>query len=373
MMEAKGVFCMSQQIKETYKVAPFLVFFLVASAQIGVGILGFERILVKEAGYDGWVGIVTGGAMVNLSIFLMYRLLKEGRGNLVYIHQNLFGKWIGNGFNLLLSAHFLNSAYTVLRTYIEVLQVWMFPSMPSWFPALFFLLLAYYIISSGFQVITGVCYFGVILPFWLFITLVYPMEYAHFDNLLPMFSHSVKELWGATASITLSYIGYETLLIYYPFIQQPEKSHKYAQLGALFTSFVYLAICLVSFVFFSEKQLLVSIWPYLTMSKVLEFSFLQRFEYVQISFWLFVIMPNIVLFFWSASRIVRDVAKMKQRFPLIGMMLLFFVYAYYIDDRAEVNFINEWNGKIGFYFIYVYIPLLYVVQRTVNVVRSRKQ
>ena len=44
---------MGQQVKEKYKAAPFLVFFLVTGAQVGVGILGFERILVKAAGYDG--------------------------------------------------------------------------------------------------------------------------------------------------------------------------------------------------------------------------------------------------------------------------------------------------------------------------------
>lgn len=364
---------MSQQVKETYKVAPSLVFFLVTSAQVGVGILGFERILAKTAGYDGWMAVIVGGAMVNISIFIMYKLLKEGRGNLVYIHQTLFGKWIGNGLNLILALHFSDSAYTVLRAYIEVIQVWMFPSLPSWFPALFFLFLAYYIISSGFQVVTGICYFGVILPLWLFLTLIYPLKYAHFDNLLPMFTHSVKELWEATVSMSLSYIGYETLLIYYPFIQKPEKSHKYAQFGALFTTFLYLVVCFVSFAFFSEKQLFVSVWPHLMMTKVVEFTFLQRFEYVQISFWLFVVMPNIVLFFWAASRIVRDVAKIQQRIPLMAMLLLFFVYAYYIDDRAEIDKANTWNGRFGFYFIYVYIPFLYVAQKIVKKVRSRNQ
>lgn len=364
---------MSQQVKEAYKVAPSLAFFLVTSAQVGVGILGFERILVKEAGYDGWIGIIAGGVMVNLSIFIMYKLLKEGRGNLVYIHQTLFGKWIGNSLSLVLALYFWNSAYTVLRTYIEVIQVWMFPGLPTWFPALFFLFLVYYIISSGFQVVTGICYFGVILPLWLFIMLVYPLEYAHFDNLLPTFNHSVKELWNATTSMTLSYIGYETLLIYYPFIQKPETSHKYAQFGAVFTTFLYLAACLVSFVFFSEKQILVSVWPHLAMTKVLEFSFLQRFEYIEISVWLLVVMPNIVLFFWTASRMVRDVVKIPQRFPLLVMLLLFFVYAYYINDRAEINIINTFHGKFGFYFIYVYIPFLYVIQMIVKKVRSRNQ
>ena len=72
-----------------------------------------------------------------------YKLLKEGQGNLVYIHHTLLGKWIGNGLNLVLSLHFLKSAYTVLRTYIEVIQVWMFPSIPAWFPAAFFIYVYY--------------------------------------------------------------------------------------------------------------------------------------------------------------------------------------------------------------------------------------
>ena len=49
--------------------------------------------------------------------------------DLVAIHKDLFGKWVGNAFNILFILYFIMISIILIRTYLEVIQVWMFPGV----------------------------------------------------------------------------------------------------------------------------------------------------------------------------------------------------------------------------------------------------
>jgi hypothetical protein len=59
-------------------------------------------------------------------------LLTIANNDIIYIHQFCFGKWIGGLLNVFIIIYFLVVALIVLRVYIEVVQVWMFPLMKTW-------------------------------------------------------------------------------------------------------------------------------------------------------------------------------------------------------------------------------------------------
>ena len=77
---------------------------------------------------------------------------------------------------------------------------------------------------------------------------------SHWDNLLPMFSHSFTDILKAAQLSIYSMTGFEIFLMVYPFVKEPEKSHKFAQYGALFSNFLYLFSTILAFTFFSENN-----------------------------------------------------------------------------------------------------------------------
>mgnify|MGYP003498104754 FL=1 len=139
---------MPTAIKERFLVSPFLVFFLVHSIQIGIGVLGFQRYIAKSAGYDAWIAVLAFGFIVNLLIWMIYSIMKKGKGDITVIHRDLFGKWIGGLFSLFFVVYLLFFSITVLRTFIEVIQVWMFPEIKVWSFSLVFFFLSYYVFSG---------------------------------------------------------------------------------------------------------------------------------------------------------------------------------------------------------------------------------
>ena len=45
---------------KTHTVSPYFTFLLLHSLQIGVGVLGYQRIISQFAGYDAWISLIIG-------------------------------------------------------------------------------------------------------------------------------------------------------------------------------------------------------------------------------------------------------------------------------------------------------------------------
>lgn len=84
-----------QPVPENRKISPSLVFFAISSVQIGVGALGFQRIIAKTAGYDAWISVIIAGLATNMIMWIMYKIVELGKEDLGENHRYVFGKWIG--------------------------------------------------------------------------------------------------------------------------------------------------------------------------------------------------------------------------------------------------------------------------------------
>ncbi|WP_273835589.1 GerAB/ArcD/ProY family transporter [Guptibacillus sedimenti] len=350
------------EVKDQYKVSPFLVFYLVHSVQVGVGVMGFQRISTKYAGNDAWISVLAAGLSLNLIIFLIYKIMMKEKGDLISLHHNLFGKWIGGLLSLIAIAYFIAMGITVLRTYIEVVQVWMFPDLNKWIFGTVFLLLVYYCLSGGFRVVAGISFFGVVIPFYLVLTMIFPLFYGHFRDLLPIFNHSLMELYEGVKGASLSYLGFTTLFMYLPFIKEPEKSHRWAQGGHLLTVFIYTTVMITTIAFFSPEQLQKTIWATLTTWKIAEMPFVQRFEYIGIASWALVILPNLCITIWAAGRGIRRLSRVSQQNATIPILVLILISSSLFARRESIDLLNQYTSKVGFYFVYIYVPFVFVFQ-----------
>lgn len=351
---------MKTAIKDQFLVSPFLVFFLVHGMQYGVGPLSFQRDIAKYVGHDAWIPILLSGIIVNLLIWMMYMMLNKDKGDLMTIHQRTFGKWLGNLLTLLLILYVLAESVTVLRSYIEIVQVWMFPLLKTWPFALVLLFSVYYVVSGGFRTVTGVCFLAVVLPAYLIFTFFVPIQFSDFRNLLPVFDHSYIDIAKSIKGAVLAFSGFEYVLFYYPFIKQPESSQKWAHLGNLFTTCLYLLIMIVTLGFFDQEYLQKVIWPTLMMWKIIKLPFVERFEIIGVTSWAVVMLPIICLMFWSASRGIKEMFKLKQRTVLVVLLLLCLIVSCLLIDRETIQQYNTFVGEIGFWILFGYIPFLFI-------------
>lgn len=342
-----------------FTVSPYFTFFLIHSLQIGVGILGFQRIIIKHAGYDAWISIIIMGVITHFVLFCMLKMLEKDN-DLINIHTTCFGKWLGNAFTIFFMLYYGLSCLTIFRTYIEVVQVWIFPTIKLWQVGLIILFVVYYTLSGGFRSIAGMCFWGVILSLFILAFFVFPLKYAHFRNILPVFTHSFSDIMLSTKQASLEFLGFEALLMFYPLIEKGKSVKRWAHFSIFFTTFLYVFVALLSFVYFSEGLLQHTVWGTLTMFKIIKIPFIQRFEYVIIFLWFLIILPNLCLTIWASCQAARRSFQLpfKVAFPIF--ISIIYISSLFFMNRESINILNTYTSKFGLYLIYVYIPVLFV-------------
>ncbi|WP_174616253.1 GerAB/ArcD/ProY family transporter [Virgibacillus ihumii] len=349
-------------IKAKDTVSSLMVFFLVSASQIGVGVLGFQSVIVKYAGHDAWISVLVAGAGISVIIMIMYAMLNHDEmGDIISIHSFTLGKWVGGALSSIFSIYLLLLAIVVTRTYLEIIQVWMFPHLSIWAMLLLLLPLFFYIIVGEFRIVVGVCFFGIVYPSLLILTMFFPLQYSRMSNIMPFFDHSIIEVVQSSSLAMLSFMGFATVLVFYPFVQNAPKSQKIAQYGNLCTTLAYTIICVVSFVYYNQQELKETIWPTLGLWKIVELPILARFEYFGIATLFFSILPNIVLYTWASGRILSRQFNFAQRKITYVLLIVIFIVCILFDNRMEINLLNSISGKIGSYFLFIYIPILFLL------------
>ncbi|MGV3466706.1 MAG: GerAB/ArcD/ProY family transporter [Heyndrickxia sp.] len=347
-------------IPEHRKFSPYFVFFIISSMQIGIGMFGYQRIIAKVAGQDSWLSVIFAGITTNILMWIMYKLLEESNGDLTDIHLSVFGKWVGKIFDVLFILYFSLYVVTVLRTYIEIIQVCMFPDLSTFWFGLLYLLLCIYIIYGGLRTVIGIAFFSFFLPSYVIIFFGYAIHFANFGHFFPVFNHSAKEILEASQNMSLSSIGYETILIFYPYIKNPEKSKKWAQLSLVYTTLIYLFICLVTIGFYPLGYLSKNIWGTLTIFKIVHFPIVERAEYIGIANCCLLVLPNVTISLWCASRILKRALKVKMKYGSIVLGLLTLISSVPLRDRFSIDLLNSITANFGFLINYIYVPILFL-------------
>ncbi|CAM3162577.1 GerAB/ArcD/ProY family transporter [Filibacter tadaridae] len=364
----------SIQLSQKSTINAFLLFFIIHTAQIGVGIHGFQRIIYQDAKHDAWISVLLAGIATHIIAFIMIKTLEMYSSNDLYgIHQDVFGKWIGNFFNIIYILYCSAAFFSVLRNYIEVVQTWVFPNVNTWFLAATLLLIVMYTFTGGLRVIVGVSFFSLILSIWLLPMLVYPLKFMEPRSLLPILEADMSGILKGVQSMTFTIIGFEVLNVIYPFIKDKNNVRKYVHLGLLATTFIYVSVMLVSITYFSGDLLTKTIWATLSLFSIIKLPFVERFEYIAVCFWMLIILPNLCLYVWAAYRgTIRLVNVNATKFVWI-FSLSIFIASLVVKNRTQINMVNNYFGQVAFYVIFVYPIFLYVVAVVKRKFKSHKE
>ncbi|KPC98007.1 Spore germination protein [Geobacillus sp. BCO2] len=119
---------MKQAIQERFLISRFLCFLSFMLHKLGRG-TQFSASSDERGGAGCWMAVLMAGLAAHVLIWLMYRLLSHSPsgGDLVSLHEQYFGRWIGGVLSFGLLLYYALAALTVLQAYIEIIKVWVFP------------------------------------------------------------------------------------------------------------------------------------------------------------------------------------------------------------------------------------------------------
>ncbi|WP_158587496.1 GerAB/ArcD/ProY family transporter [Neobacillus notoginsengisoli] len=349
-------------VQERYKVSPYLLFFLLQSSQVGTGILNFQTKIATGAGQDAWVSVLFVGLSLQVLLFMGLIVIKNSSGeNLASFHIDVFGKFIGKTLNVGLVFYFLLTSFLSLYNYVDLLQTFGFERIPAWELTFGICLVLYYIVLGGFRVVTGVAFWGVVLPLVFIPPFLITLQYLELENIMPFFNHGVKDYVISGKESIFMFMGFECVFIYYPFIKKGDKTAKWAHLGLLATTLLYFVLTILTFLYYTQGKLLRSQWATLTMIKVISFTIVESFEFIFIFVFFIVIVSSGCILLWSATRTLKISFNFKPSWSLFGILLAFFLLNIGLENIMYGRKLNGISSYIGLFFLYFYIPFLFIV------------
>jgi spore germination protein AB len=337
----------------------FFIMFVIHVAQTGVGIAGLPRVVFIATGQDAWISVLLAGVLLSICMVIIVLLLKNYESaDLFGIHKDLFGKWIGGFLSIIYMGYLFVVAYLVIMHYTEMVQAWIFPQMPTWLLTGLLIFLTVYAVLGGVRIIVGVCFMTFILTAWLIFIIAAPLKYMDYTHFFPIWNHSLKEIGTGIYKTSFSVIGFELLLFFYPYVKDKKKVLKYSLIGIAYTTMIYFVVTFVSIGFFSEMTLKKTIWPVLSMFKIVRIPNLERFEFIAVSYWMLIILPNICLYFWAATRGIKRVFGYKHRKMIYVFAILLWLCNFFIDQRIEMNTFTDRMAHVSFGLTFIYPAVL---------------
>ncbi|WP_064093237.1 GerAB/ArcD/ProY family transporter [Rossellomorea aquimaris] len=348
--------------KESLLFNSYLIMFIIHTAQTGVGIAGLPRIIFMEAGRDAWISVLLSWILVSFVVWLMVKILETYKSADLYgIHQDIYGKWFSKVFNALYILYYVILTYVILMNYVEMVQAWIFPKLQTWLLMGLLIFLMVYGVLGGIRVVVGITFLGLVLALWIVFMIYTPIKHMDINHLLPILTSSPKEMLMGVYKTSFSIIGFELILLLYPYVKEKKKILKYTLLGTFSSTLLFTVVTIVSIGFFSEDALKKTIWPVLSMFKILQIPNLERFEFIAVSFWMLIILPNICIFFWASTRGVKRVFNISQKKAIYSLALLIWGGSFLIDKRLTMNSLTDQLATVSFILVFIYPSFLFIL------------
>lgn len=351
------------KVKASLGIRAFQLFFIIFGIQIGVGVLGAPRYIFEKANQDAWVSILIAFVYMLIVVWTMFLILKQYENADIFgIQVDIFGKWFGKFLGTIYLLFFVAELLSVLLTYIEVIQVFIFPTMSSFFMGLLLLILVIYTVLGGVRVVVGVVYFFVLLSSWILILLYDPITRIEITHFQPMFDASIIELLKGARTTTYTFLGLEILFVIYPFIENKKNAKLPAYLGVTASALLVLITTIISIGYYSPNDFDLMDYPVLSLFKSVSFSFMERFDYFVVMEWMMVVIPTMVLLMWATTYGTKRLYAIPQKTTLYVVSIFLLIVLSFINQDYKIEKIADVISQIGFWIIFVYpIVLLPIV------------
>jgi spore germination protein (amino acid permease) len=354
----------------------FQYIFLIAGAQIGIGILSLPADLAKGCGTDGWIALLLGGAMSIVASLIIANIMEKHPHDTIFeLLPRYFGTWIGKmiGFAFVLYAAL--AATTVIFTSVHLVQVWILPQATNYFLMALFMVPVFLAARSGVRLLGRYAEIVFYMTLWMPFLIAVPLKDGHFLHLLPV----VKEGWlpiiKTVKTTILSFLGFELAFLLYPFLKEKHLARKGIVAANVISLAAFVTVTLICFVFYSPYEFAYYVWPTLSLLKTIEFPFMERFEIIFLAAYLFVLsttsIPYLFTAVFGASRLLNR--PNHQRVLKLVIAAYIAVSFLYNPPFADLQKFSEWWGKTGTAVAYIFPAGLWLYIKGYRLLKGRRR
>lgn len=344
------------------------VIFLAQSVMLGTGILSLPQKL-SSMGYSQTFMPLLYGLIATLTLFAMVWLCsKFPNDDLFKMNEILLGKYIGKTINFFIIIQCIVFSAEIISNYMHLIQSTALQEQTITLPVLCFLLLLIYIVNGGIKSIARFCIMTFFITIWMFYFTRWAIEKGSVSHLLPLFNFTTKEFYAAFKQGYFSFLGYELIVFYFPFIIDKKKAFRHSLLGVWISVFLCFITTLISVMYYSEWQLKNVEFSVLNLFKAGEFTFIERIDIIGITLWVFLILTSMTAYVWCAKQgahALFPLPKKKKNYYLYMITCLIFVIIKMPVSREVQDKLFMASNYIGYILIIwpLFLIMIYLFRK----------
>ncbi|BBH20083.1 germination protein [Paenibacillus baekrokdamisoli] len=348
--------------------------FIIHGTQVGTGIFSLPKDLAIKAGTDGWISLIIGWCCTMIASILIVQIMKKyPNDTLSDLMIRLFGKVVGKIFIIPVIFYFAFFAWIILLITVLFVKHWFLPLTPDFILMILLIVPGYFVAKNGLRVLGRYCELVFYMMMWMPFVLLIPLKDSHWINLLPLIKEGWTPIFNGLEGTILSFLGFEIVFIIYPFLQKKQLAIRGLVIANTLTLFVYLGITLICFAYFSPDDITNYNEPLLSLLKVIQFRFLERFDMIFLVLYLFIISTAWLPCMFVAIFCTGQLSGKKDPAPHAVVFFLLFITSV-IVLHPSWNQALKWQqfiSEFGIWFAYVFPFLLYLYILVYNRFRRR--
>lgn len=358
---------------EKNSITPGQLMFLVIQTQIGVGVFFLPSEVHAVANGDAWISVLIASLFVQLFTLIIWGLSKRFPSLTLYDYlPKLLGKVLGKVIHVVYILFFMIEGSYILFRYGYIIENWILMRTPRWVVIGLMVLLCWYLAQENIRIIAR--FFVLVSILIVLMIIIASFSYTvHVDFLyiLPIGETGWWNIIKGSNESMHSMIGYELLLICYPFTQGKSiEKLKAVSIAIAFSSIFYVYLVFTCLVVFSPEEMKLLSQPVLYMVKALSFTLFERPDLYFISIWSVIGGTSIISYMFLAAKGISNLFHLQHKYrKTVGFTaIMFFVLALIPKDEYMINKIGKVSIIIGYLSVFI-IPLLLLC---ISVITHRK-
>ncbi len=342
---------------ENKSIQPFQLYFILLQSQIGVGMLSLVYQVHKKAQQDSWISLLIAGVVVQLFMFILLALGKRFPNMKLFDYSIfIFGKYMGQLINAAYTVYFFFVALLTILLSISVIRQWILPITPAWLLFLIMIFTGYYLGKENIKIISR--FYTIVTVFFIILIVFISSSFGHYHMkfLFPIGEANFMELVQGAHSSIVSMLGFEIILVIYPFIKGDHKKIRKVSLFALITcTSLYLLVVISCLMYFSTEEIDIIPEPILYMLKAQSFDIIERIDLLFLSLWLIPMSTSYISYLYLASKGVSHlIRKDNHSKSILVISLIIFICTYFFQSEQRINTFSLYVSWSSYLFIFIF-------------------
>lgn len=307
--------------------------FIIFSTELGVGALTTPVNLVRHVNTDAWISVILGWVLASAVSLVIIQVMKRyPDGTLLDLLTHYGGKWAGRAGAVVTALYFTYFAYSSFARLILYFKVWLLPQTPDIAIVVLLVIPTWLLVRNGLRIQGRYAELVVFILSWMPFIYMFVLKDAHPLHLLPIFKEGWKQHIAAVLESILLYLGFEMVFIFYPFLKNKQHAAVGVIIGNTLSMLVYLLVTLSCLTVFSPDEIKLYNEPNVSVLKIIEFPFLERFEVLFLAFYIpfacMTFIPTLYCTVFCTSWLFGK--KDHSRHLFVSLLLLVILYFFYI-------------------------------------------